>query len=373
MPLRHSAAALAVPLAGALALALLAAPTRAEDDFVAQAKAYVARVTAPTAAWDGPTTGPRAQPGKFVIYVSTDQRNSGVRAAGDGVEEAAGVIGWKFRVIDGRGTLDGELSGISQAIALKPDGIVLGGIDAASHAEAIERAVAAGIRVVGWHVGPKPGPIASPPVAFNINTEPPEVGKAAAMFAIADSNGTAGVVIFTDSVYGMAIAKSDAMAAVIRQCKGCAVLSVENAPLADTSTRMAQLTDSLLARFGKRWTYALGINDLYFDFEAPALQSAGIPGNGHPRNISGGDGSASAFQRIREHDYQIGTAADPLRLQGWQCIDEMNRAFAGAPASGYIPPVHLFTAANIDRDGGPHDIYDPDNGYRDQYRKIWGK
>ena len=67
------------------------------------------------------------------------------------------------------------------------------------------------------------------------------------------------------------------------------------------------------------------------------------------------------------------TAADPLRLQGWQCIDEMNRAFAGAPASGYIPPVHLFTAANIDRDGGSHNIYDPDNGYRDQYRKIWGK
>ena len=363
-----------VALGGILAASLaLAQPARAADDFVADARAFVAQVTAPSAAWSGPTTGPKAAPGKLVIYVSTDQRNSGVRAAGDGVDEAAGVIGWKFRAIDGRGSMDGELSGISQAIALKPDGIVLGGIDAASHADAIEQAVARGIKVVGWHVGPKPGPIASPAVFFNINTEPPEVGKAAAMYAVADSNGTAGVVIFTDHVYGMAVAKSDAMAAVIRQCPGCTLLSVENAPLADTSARMAQLTTSLLQRFGTKWTYSMGINDLYYDFMAPALQAAGIAGDGYPRNISGGDGSPSAFQRIRQKEYQAGTAADPLRLQGWQCIDEMNRAFAGAASSGYVPAVHLFTVDNIGSDGGPHDVFDPENGYRDQYKKIWGR
>ncbi len=360
-------------LAGGVLLLAASQQARADDDFVAQAKAFVAKVTAPSAAWDGPTTGPKAVPDKLIIYVSTDQRNSGVRAAGDGVEEAAGVIGWKFRAIDGRGTMDGELTALSQAVALKPAGIVIGGIDAASHADAIEQAAARGIKVVGWHVGPKPGPIASPPVVFNINTEPPEVGKAAAMYAVADSNGTAGVVIFTDHVYGMAVAKSDAMAAVIKQCGGCALLDVINAPLATTSERMSQLTTSLLQRFGKKWTYSMGINDLYYDFMAPALQAAGIPGDGYPRNISGGDGSPSAFQRIRRKEYQVGTAADPLRLQGWQCVDEMNRAFAGAPASGYVPPVHLFTTANIGTDGGPHDVFDPDNGYRAHYKTIWGK
>ena len=360
-------------LCGALAALLVSRQVHADDDFVQKAKDFVAKVTAPSAAWDGPTTGPKAAAGKFIVYVSTDQRNSGVRSAGDGVEEAAGVVGWKFRVIDGQGTMAGELSALSEAVTLKPDGIVLGGIDAASHVDAIEQANAQGIKVVGWHVGPKPGPIASPPVFFNINTEPPEVGRAAAMFAVADSNGTAGVVVFTDHVYGMAVAKSDAMAAVIKQCSGCTLLDVINAPLADTSSRMGQLTTSLLQRFGKKWTYSMGINDLYYDFMAPALQAAGIAGDGYPRNISGGDGSPSAFQRIRQKEYQAGTAADPLRLQGWQCVDEMNRAFAGVPSSGYVPPVHLFTAANIGSDGGPHDVFDPDNGYREQYKKIWGK
>ncbi len=27
---------------------------------------------------------------------------------------------------------------------------------------------------------------------------------------------------------------------------------------------------------------------------------------------------------------------------------------------------------NIQFDGGPNNIFDPDNGYRDQYKRIWG-
>ena len=50
----------------------------------------------------------------------------------------------------------------------------------------------------------------------------------------------------------------------------------------------------------------------------------------------------------------------------------MNRYFAGQAPSGYVTPVHLVTADNIEFDGGPNNIFDPDNGYRDQYRKIWG-
>ncbi|WP_206060992.1 hypothetical protein [Nonomuraea basaltis] len=37
---------------------------------------------------------------------------------------------------------------------------------------------------------------------------------------------------------------------------------------------------------------------------------------------------------------------EPLSAQGWQIIDEFNRAFAGEPASGYVAPVHITTAAN---------------------------
>jgi ribose transport system substrate-binding protein len=358
-----------VLLASGAILAMQAGAALAQED----AAAYIAQVTAPSAPWSGPTTGPAAQQGKTIVYISTDQRNGGAKGVGEGAEEAATILGWDFRTIDGQGSVSARSSAMSQAIALQPDGIILGGIDAAEQAPLIEQASEAGIKIVGWHAGAAPGPIESPPVFTNITTDPLEVAKAAGLFAVADSGGKAGVVIFTDSAYAIAIRKSDAIAEAVKSCGGCEVLSVEDTPLADVSNRMPQLTTSLLSRFGEKWTHALGINDLYFDFSAPALQSAGIAGDGAPRNISAGDGSESAFQRIRANEYQIGTVAEPLKLHGWQVIDEMNRALAGEPESGFVAPVHLFTPANIDKDGGPQNVYDPENGYRDAYKKIWGK
>lgn len=352
---------------------MLALAGAARADAVQDAKDYVAKVTAPVTTWTGPTTGPKATGHKLIVYVSTDQRNGGARGVGEGVVAAAKVIGWDVRVIDGQGSVNDRAAGIDQAVALKADGLILGSPDAAEQATAIENAVKAGLKVVSWHSGPAPGPMPKYGIFTNITTDPLEVAKAAASYAVADSNGKAGAVIFTDSAYAIAIAKSNEMAAVIKACVTCKVLSVEDTPLADAANRMPQLTTSLLQRFGAKWTYGLSINDLTFDFMAPSLQSAGIAGDGAPHSISAGDGSEPAFQRIRSGEYQVATVAEPLSLHGWQAVDEMNRAFAGAPPSGFVAPPHLFIKANINQDGGEKNTYDPQNGYRDHYKAIWGK
>src|SRR5580698_2927191 len=74
---------------------------RADDDaYMKSAKDYIAQATAPVTQWDGPTTGPKAQGKKLIIYVSTDQRNGGAQGVGDGAAEAAKAIGWDFRILD---------------------------------------------------------------------------------------------------------------------------------------------------------------------------------------------------------------------------------------------------------------------------------
>jgi ribose transport system substrate-binding protein len=346
----------------------------ADDTFMTMAKEYVAQAAAPVTTWTGPTTGPKAQTGKLVIYVSADQKNGGAQGVGDGAQEAAKAMGWDFRILDGQGSVPARSSALTQAIALKPAGIILGTIDAAEQAPIIEQAVAAGIKVVGWHSGPAPGKINGVPgVITNITTDPLEVAKAAGLYAVVDSGGKANVMLFTDSIYAIATAKTNAEKAAVAGCAGCKVLSVEDTPIGDLSNRMGQLTTSLLSKYGKEWTYSIAVNDLYYDFSAPPLQEAGVdPAAGYPRQISAGDGSVPAFQRIRDKRYQIATVAEPLHLHGWQCIDELNRAFAGQPPSTYVAPVHLFTSANIDKDGGAQNIFDPGNGYKDEYRKIWG-
>jgi hypothetical protein len=88
----------------------------AEDDILAMAKDFVAKASAKSTEWTGPTTGPKAQSDKTIVYVSSDQRNSGVTGVADGAKEAAKVIGWNFRAIDGRGSVEGRGQALSQAI-----------------------------------------------------------------------------------------------------------------------------------------------------------------------------------------------------------------------------------------------------------------
>jgi len=357
----------------AAATMLGATPTQAAEDIVAQAKAYTAQVTQPARAWDGPTTGPAAQANKTIVYVSSDQRNGGPRGVSEGMAQAAQVIGWNFRVLDGQNSIIGRTAAMSQAIALKPDGIMLGGVDTREQAVLIKEAVANGITVLGWHTVAEPGPVPEHGIFFNIGTDPLDVSKAAVMYVIAASDGKAGVVIFTDSTFEVAIAKSNAMADLVRQCSTCTLLRVEDTPLSDTAARIPQLTATFLQRYGKNWTWAMAINDLPFDFMTPTLQQLGLKGTGPLLAMSAGDGSTSAFQRVRNNDYQVGTVAEPVILHGWQAVDEFNRAFAGQPPSGYSAPVHLVTPENIAFDGGANDVYDPDNGYQDIYRRIWGR
>ena len=347
----------------------------AEGDLAAQlaaAKAVVAKAAANKISWDGPTTGPKALPGKSVILISEDQRNGGALGVSEGAEEAAKVIGWKLTILDGAGVIANRSAAFGQAIALKPDVIIADNDDATEQRVNIEKATKAGIKVLGWHSNVKPGPMEGVPLFTNISTDPRVVAKVAAALAIVNADGKAGVVVFTDSTEKISVMKSNAMAANIKDCSGCSVLDIIDTPLASVSTRIPQMTQSLHQRFAKRWTHSLAINDGFFDFMAPTLRAAGLPASGPPVNISGGDGSKAAFERIRGDNYQFATVAEPLRLHGWQLIDEANRALSSVPWSGYVAPTHLVTKDNIGSNGGPENVYDPDNGYRDAYRKIWG-
>ena len=81
-------------------------------------------------------------------------------------------MGWQFRLIDGQGTTNGQTAAINQAIALKPDGIVLGTIDAASQKTAISAAAAQGIKIIGWHSAGSPGPAPDLNLLTNIESDP---------------------------------------------------------------------------------------------------------------------------------------------------------------------------------------------------------
>ncbi len=320
-------------------------------------------------AWDGPTTGPAAAGERSIVVVAADLKNGGILGVTEGVEEAAATIGWEVRILDGAGSIQGRTAAIGQAMALKPDGLVINGFDAVEQQAALEGVVAAGIPMVAWHSGPKIGCDAPGGIFANISTDAMTVSEVAAQWAMEDAGDGIGAIVFTDSTYQIAIDKADRIKDTIEGMGGT-VLEYVDTPIADTSTRMGPLTISLLQKYGDDWTHALAINDLYFDFMGPALASAGISAADGPQAGSAGDGSEAAFQRIRTGNYQTITVAEPLNLQGWQLVDELNRAIQGESCSGYITSPALVTQEGLAKMGDSN-AFDPDSPYREAYTAIW--
>lgn len=320
--------------------------------------------------FDGPATGPAAAEGKSIVVVAGDLKNGGILGVTNGVQEAVEAIGWELRILDGAGSIQGRTAAIGQAMALKPDGIIINGFDAVEQQAALEGVVSASIPIVAWHSGPKIGCDAPGGIFANVSTDAMTVSEVAAKWAMEEGGSGVGAVIFTDSTYQIAIDKADRIKETI-EAMGGTVLEYVDTPIADTSSRMGPLTTSLLQKYGDQWTHALAINDLYFDFMGPALASAGIESADGPQAGSAGDGSEAAFQRIRSGNYQAITVAEPLNLQGWQLVDELNRAIQGEACSGYVTTPALVTKDGLEKLGDSNQ-FDPDSPYRQAYQAIWG-
>lgn len=320
--------------------------------------------------WDGPKTGPAAADDKSIVVLAGDLKNGGILGVTGGIEEAAAAIGWDVRVLDGAGSIQGRTAAIGQALALKPDGIIINGFDAVEQQAALEGVTAASIPMAAWHSGPVIGCDAPGGIFANVSTDAMTVSEVAAQWALEDGGDKVGAIIFTDSTYQIAIDKADRLKEVI-EAGGGTVLEYVDTPIADTSSRMGPLTTSLLQKYGDDWTHALAINDLYFDFMGPALASAGISSEAGPQAGSAGDGSEASFQRIRTGNYQTITVAEPLNLQGWQLVDELNRAIQGEQCSGYVTSPALVTEDGLSKIEG--NAFDPDIPYRDAYKAIWAK
>lgn len=343
------------------------------DSFTEKAKQIVVNASNAKQVWTGPTEGPKAQAKKKIILVTSDLKNGGVVGVVKGVEEASQVIDWQVEVLNGGGSVKTQVAILNQAVAKKPDVIALIGWNPNVAVQPLKKASSLGIVLVSWHATTSPGAVPKYNIFFDVGTDPNRVSEVAAMYAVAKSNGTAKAVIFTDSLYAIALSKARAMEKIIQSCKKCEVLELIDTPISDTSARMPQMTFTLLKKYGDKLEYMLAINDLYFAFTGPSLRTAGKNRLGPPYNIGAGDGSEAAYQRIRSGQYQSVTVPEPLNLQGWQIVDEANRALSDAPPSGYIAPVYLVTKGNVDANGGDRNVYDPQNGYRNIYRKIWGK
>ena len=338
------------------------------DEVAATAKSAVEARTAAQTTWIGPTTGPKTEPGKFVVYISTGENNPIGHLWGAYLQQAAAKVAWRVAVLDGKSSPAEWVTAAKQAVALKPDGIVTSA-DAKTMQAPLSQAHDLGIPIVGLHGTAKPGPDPDDYLFTNIVSNPTDIGRAMVQWAIADSNSEARIIFLYDAVYAISMIKRSGWQEAIQACPTCKLLKDDNFPIAEVPNRMRQEAISWTQQYPKPF-YVVAVADYYYDFAVAALREAGVKTS--DVKLIGADGTKEAYERVRSGDeYQIVTIPEPIELQSWQAVDELNRAFHKQQPSNFVQPVYIVTKTNVDAEGGSNDQFVPSNNYRDVYTKIW--
>ncbi len=223
------------------------------DPAVLQAIKDTEASTVPSATWYGPSSEPKLKPNVKVIFIPTETNNALSYTWGEDILAAAKKIGWDATMIGTDGTTSGWTAAMTQAISLKPAAIVYS-MDAATLKGYNVKAAAAGIKLIGLHAVAFAGPGAYN-IYDNVTSNPSQIGKAEAEYAIAASCGTARVIIQFDSTFAVALAKAVAMKAEMLTCKTCKILAYVDSPLAELE--VARTADVLVVgiqvRHGLVW------------------------------------------------------------------------------------------------------------------------
>jgi ribose transport system substrate-binding protein len=318
-----------------------------------------------TSAFALPDDGPLAQTHKKILFVASNLRNGGVKSISESFTQAAQELKWQVDIVDCAGKKSCVLNSLKKSLDKIPDGIILGGFDGADFRDTLKKAHKKGAKVVGWHASGKPG--VTEDMFVNVSTDPVDVAQAAAAQLANYGKKNGGVIILTDRDYSIATTKTLAMKRAVEAMPNFKLIAVEDLPISQVDKEINHLVKAWNQRYGKSWTHTLAINDLYFDNMAESLRAI------HRDDIVGigaGDGSLEAINRVSSvKSQQLVTIAEPLQTQGWQMADEMNRAFAGEPPSGYKTEILIISKKYMDelKTGN----IEENIPYRETYTKIW--
>jgi ribose transport system substrate-binding protein len=333
-----------------------------------EAKSIVDAATKPSTKWDGPTTGPKAPTGLSIAYVSCNQANDACSNWASGVQQAGKLLDWKVTVIDGKGTVSGNLSAFQQALALSPAAII-SSADATGLQSPIEQAVNRNIPVIGIHATAYPGPSPDLHLYDNIATNPADIGRTQAAYVLSDSNGKGEQLHMLDNSFEIARFKAKAAEEPVKNFTGAKFLGEINIPFSDMTTQIPSAVSGILSRYPDVDIYMTSCCDSLFPNVSAALRSSGVPTSRF--KLVGADGVASAYDSIRKGEYQVATVPEPSTLFGFMAVDSTVRAFAGQKPAKYSPQAYLVTKANVDAEGGTKSQYIPGNGFACHYKNIW--
>lgn len=325
-----------------------------------------------------PASGPKAAPGKFVVWVSCGQITPGCSVPAEAAGEAAKAMGWKFSIVDAKLNAEGGFAkAILQAIALRPDAIMTTGFNCDVAPQALAQAKSAKIPVIGVQNSDcdEAGGHGQDlfPIEYQSNskflTGPQfweEFGrlKADAIINLIKGKGKVINADFTNTLTTIISGYHSEMA----KCSGCDNVDAIKLVASDQSptgpipgsyqTAIQRHPDAkaLVVTFDTEWDIGL----------APRLNA--IPAT-KKLIVAGGEGAPAGMDLLRKSGtvptFEI---AYDARWIGWSGVDEVNRYFHKMPA---VPEGVGFRMVDRQHNLNPSGGYQTSIDFEGAYTKVW--
>ena len=362
--MRKSIAAVAALAAATLAFGAVAPAAQAADG-VALAKAIVAKYSkTPTSIGKlAPITKPIPK-GKYVITI-TNATDAAV-TLNKNIVEAGKTLGWKMEAMQAESTLEGQRKVLQLAIAKKPDGIAVSGMETDSYGDLYKEAEKQGIVIICSACMSKPmGALKSTDIAGPKGQD--LYGQMIAAYTVATVKGTPNVQMFGLSVYPILRRFDTAYQ------KALVKLS-PNAKWAYTELDFVTGVPQQVANVYKGNPGTNFVTSDLGDFFIGVPQGLTTIGAkpGTAPMIGGLTAGKDAIQSLKNKTTNAWTCY-PLPIVGYRTIDEFARYWTGLPFATADLPMQILTQENINSTpmtptGDCLLVKD----YKSQFKKVWG-
>ncbi len=359
--MRKSIAAVAVVAAASMAFVGLA-PAASAADGVATAKAIVAKYSKnPTSIGNIPVIGKPIPKGKYVIVMTGD--SDAAITLNKFQVQAGQLLGWRMEAQQAKSTIEDQRKVLSQAIAKKPDGIAISGLEPESYGDLFKQAKDAGIVIMCSACLAAPyGAVVDTHVAG------PKMldlwGQMIAAFAVANVKGTPDVQAFGLSVYPVLVRYDKSFAANLKKLSPNSKYKFN-----ELTFQPGQIGNAFKANPTTNFMSS-DLGDFALDWPQQLFTVGATPGQ---KPLVGGlTAGKAAIQGLKDKVENAWTGYS-LPIVGYSVIDSFARLWTKTPFAKADLPTQILTQKNI---GGA--VLDADGNYvgvkdfQAQFKKVWG-